>query len=249
MNQYLKDKTYIIPPDVLKVIEIAKASSPDGNGIKRANYLLKNGVVTYHVLKRLKNFFDHFDANTEDKNQHALAGGELMRSFVERTLNANRDAVRRSKTARAMPYQTPRLTEAKAEKKKEIVKNAIAIIVDKDNKILLLKRADVKNGWGNNQYGLVGGGIEKNETPQQAVEREIEEETGLKIKKFHKTFKIQRNPNTIEYVFACRYSGEPIDVTLNDEHVNYGWYDISEIIYLDTVPNLKEYITLSFTKY
>jgi len=132
--------------------------------------------------------------------------------------------------------------------KKEKDKNAVAVIMNNDNKILLLKRGD-KSPWMPNKWSLVGGGIEKGENPKKACEREILEETGLEIKKFIKSFTIQRHSDSIEHVFACRYSGEPTDIKLDDENSNYGWYDINEMDYLDTVPHLIEYITLVFKKY
>jgi 8-oxo-dGTP diphosphatase len=254
MNQYLKDKHYGIPQEVLNSINVALISNPNSNGVKRAKYILKNGVVTYQELKRLKNFFDYFNPETGDKIQYALAGGNLMKQFIETTLNQDRAGVNRSKDVRqdmnvdvnlgTKASQTPRLNE---DKKGELKKNAIAVIVNKDNKFLLLKRAKGKGIWQPEKWALVGGGIEKGETPQKAVEREIEEETGLVIDKFVKTFSIQRNPDSIEHIFACRYEGDPTEITLNEENTNYGWYDVSEMDYLDIVPNLIEYITLAFT--
>lgn len=255
MNQYLKDKTYKLPPDVLQSIQTALVSNPSGGGVKRAKFLLKNGVVTYQVLKRLKNFFEHMQS--EDKVQYALAGGDLMRSFIERTLNADRDAISRSKEVKRdiisnpnselKPYKAPTLTEN--HKKKELTKNAVAVIVNDDNKILLLKRSDEPKQWMPSKWALVGGGVEKGETPEQACKREIKEETDLDAKKFVKSFTIQRNPDSIEHIFACRYSGDLTDITLNDESTNYGWFDVSEMKYLDTVPHLLEYISLVFKKY
>ena len=55
-NQNLLDKTFKVPSDVLKRIEVAKASTQDKNGLKRANFILKNGVLTYQAMKRLKNW-------------------------------------------------------------------------------------------------------------------------------------------------------------------------------------------------
>ena len=63
------------------------------------------------------------------------------------------------------------------------------------------------------------------------------------------SFTIQRSPDSIEYVFACRYSGDPTNITINEEHTNYGWFNIEEMKFLDIVPNLIEYITLSFIDY
>lgn len=259
-NQELLNKTYQIPQNVLKSIQATLISNPNGEGIKRAKFLIKNGVVTYQVLKRLKNFFDYFNPEIDDKVQYALAGGDLMKHFIEQSLATDRDTVNRSKNTKRdmnvdinsglkISRDAPELNEDKKENNDKLNKNAIAVIINDDNKILLLKRAKVKGGWGNNQWSLVGGGIEKDETPQQAVKREIEEETGLEIKNFIKSFSIQRNIDSIEHVFACRYSGEPTEIKLNEENTNYGWYDASEIKFLNTVPHLIEYITLIFKKY
>jgi len=219
--------------------------------------MLNNGYLTYQAMKRLKNFFDYFNPQTGDPNQFNLAGGQAMKAFVETTLNADRNAVKTGKRVRQdmtanpnselKPFQAPRLSIN--EEKKEKAKNAVAVIVNNDNKILLLKRADEENIWMPNKWALVGGGIEKGETPQKAVEREIQEETGLEIKKFVKSFTIQRNPDSIEHIFSCRYNGDPTDIELNEENTNYGWYGVNEMEYLDIVPHLIEYITLVFKKY
>jgi 8-oxo-dGTP diphosphatase len=259
MNSQLYDKQYKIPPDVLKSIQATLISYPTGEGVKRAKFMLNNGMITYQAMKRLKNFFDHFNPEADDKISYAHAGGNLMKSFVDRTLNADRDAVERSKNAKqtynvdpnlgVKAFQSPRLTEAekKDKKKEELQKNAVAVIVNSDNKILLLKRGKGAP-WMPEKWSLVGGSVEKGESPQNAVEREILEEVGLEVDKFVKTFTIQRKPDSIETVFACRYSGEPTDIDLDTtENTNYGWYDIDEMNYLDVVPNLIEYVTLAFT--
>ena len=254
MNQELYNKQYRIPPDILKGIEIAKASSSGGEGVKRANYLLKNGAITYQAMKRLKNFFDYFNSQTGDKMQYALAGGNAMKQFIEHTLASDRAGVEMSKNVKQdmatnpnselKPYQNPRLNE----EKKDLKKNACAVIVDNDNKILLLKRSSDPKIWQPSKWALVGGAIEKGETPEQAVKREIKEETGLDISKFIKSFSIQKNPDSIEHIFACRYDGEPTDIKLNEENTNYGWYDVDEMKFLDIVPHLIEYITMAFKK-
>ncbi len=259
-NQELYDKTYKIPPDVLKYIQTTLVSNPNGDGVKRAKFILKNGNITYQDMKRLKNFFDYFNPNVNSNVQYALAGGNLMKAFIETTLASDRNAVDQSKKIKqemtvdpnlgTKPYQTPRLNEEDEKKKKdELAKNAIAVIVNADNKILLLKRADEPKTWMPDKWALVGGGIEKSENPKEAVQREIKEETGLDIDEFTDTFTIQRHKSSIEHVFACRYDGDPTDITLNKENTNYGWYDVDEMEYLDTVPHLIEYITIAFKKY
>jgi 8-oxo-dGTP diphosphatase len=255
-NSELYNKTFNLPPDVLKHIERVLVSNPTGDGVKRAKFMLKNGSITYQSLKRLKNFFDYFNPQKQSKLQYELAGGNEMKSFVDKTLNQERAGVKRSKELKTdinfnpnselnAHVASPKLNEEKG----GVKKNAIAVIVDKDNKFLLLKRSDEPKQWMPSKWALVGGGVEKDESPEEACKREVKEETGLEIDKFIKTFSIQRNPNSIEYIFACRFTGDPTDITLNDENTNYGWYDISEMEFLDTVPNLIEYITLTFKKY
>ena len=258
-NQQLYDKQYRIPPEVLKGIQTTLVSNPNGEGVKRAKFMLNNGQITYQAMKRLKNFFDYFNPQTGDKAQYALAGGEPMKQFIEQTLATDRKGVEMSKDVKRditanpnselMPNSPmPRLNE-EDKKKEELKKNAVAVIVNEDNKILLLKRADTKDIWMPNKWALVGGGIEKGETPEQAMKREIMEETGLDVKKFTKSFSIQRNPNSIEHIFACRYNGDPTEIKLNEENSHYGWYDVEETKFLNIVPHLVEYITLVFKKY
>lgn len=252
-NQELYNKTYSVPSDVIKYISKVLISYSQGNGVKRAKFIVKNGILSYSAMKKLKHEMEHMDKNSI---QYHLAGGNSMEAFINTALNQDRAGVKRAKEVKRdmtanpnselNPYQTPRLNE---ETKKEKKKNAVAVIVDDDNKILLLKRADVEKMWMPNKWALVGGGVEKGESPEQACKREIQEETGLEISKFIKSFSIERNEGSIEFVFACRYNGDPTDITLNDENTNYGWYDVGEMKYLDTVPHLIEFITLVFKKY
>lgn len=271
-NSELYNKTYSVPSDVLKYIQRVLVSYPQGNGVKRAKFILKNGILTYQELKRLK----HDLETMTDKVQYALAGGEKMKSFIDTTLNADRSGVEREKEVKqdmvvdpnlgTKPFQAPELginednfiegnklaeyVDRVNEARKKLKKNALAIIVNDDNKFLLLKRGDNKEIWMPNKWSLVGGGVEKGETPEQACKREVKEETGLEIKDFIKTFNVQRNPDSIEYVFAARYDGDSTDIELDtEENSNYGWYDIPEMKFLDVVPNLVDYIQLAFKKY
>lgn len=253
MNQELYGKTFPVPPEVLKSIQATLVFNPTGDGVRRAKFILKNGMLSYQDMKRLKNYFDHY--NGENDVQYALAGGNRMKNFIDTKLGMERAVAKTGKEVRrdmtvdpnlgTRAYQTPRLNEE--EKKEEKQKNALAVIVNNDNKILLLKRGK-DAPWMPSKWALIGGVIEKGESPEKAVSREIKEEIGLEIDKFVKTFTIQRNPNSVEYIFACRYEGDPTDINLDQsENTNYGWYDVDEMNYLDIVPNLIEYVTLAFT--
>lgn len=254
-NSVLYNKTFKVPFDVLKHIQSVLISNPTGDGVKRAKNIVKNGVVTYQGMKRLKNFFDYYNPNTDNKSQYELAGGDLMKSFIESKLNSERDAVRRGDKIKSnyninpnlgvKAQQTPRINEGKKEK---IEKNATSIVVGKDNRILLLKRSNYPNQWMPNKWSFIGGSVEKNENPEAACKREIFEECGLDIKDMVDLFTIKRD-NTMEYIFLCKYDGDELDVQLNEEHDGYGWFTTPEIKFLDTVPHLMEYLTMTFKKY
>ena len=62
-----------------------------------------------------------------------------------------------------------------------MIKSAKGIVVVK-NKYLLQLRDNKKNIFYPNFWGLFGGGLNKNETHQKCLEREINEETNLLVK-------------------------------------------------------------------
>jgi len=252
-NQELLGKTYTIPDNIRNAVKMTLASTSDTNGAKRAKTIINNGTISYEAMMKWRHEMQTVDKVNDIK--YRLGGGAEMEAFIENTLNQERAGVERSKEARrdvsANPnselqaFQTPRLNE----EKKELEKNAVAVIVNSDDKILLLKRGSGAP-WMPNRWALVGGRIEKGEDAETACKREIEEETGLVIKKFVESFTIQRHEDSEETIFACRFIGEDTEIELDkSENTNYGWYDMTEMDYLEIVPHLIEYITLVFKKY
>lgn len=265
MNSALYGNTYPIPQQILKKINAFLYTNPTGEGIKRAKNILNSGHVTYQQLKRLKNFFDTFDPEVTTQDEYSYAGGEDMKFFVETTLESERNKSGRSvdlkrpimslagaKAVEAMKAQDGDVNLMEGEEKdisENLTKNALAIIFNKHMEVLLLQRSSYQEQWMPEKIALVGGGVEEGEEPVEAVQREIMEETGLEIDKFIEKFVLQRNEDSVEHIFIAKYNGENGDVQLNEEHQDFGWYDIEDIEELDTVPNLMDYVKIALTKY
>lgn len=80
-------------------------------------------------------------------------------------------------------------------------KSARAIVITKENKLLLMKRTKPKGVY----YVTIGGGIEENERSDQALLRELKEESGSIIETpmfvFH--YDDTERPNSIDF-FVCK---------------------------------------------
>jgi 8-oxo-dGTP diphosphatase len=81
-------------------------------------------------------------------------------------------------------------------------------IVVKDDSLLVMHR----NKFGHEYYSLVGGGVDYGETTEQALYREVAEETTLNIAN-HRLVIIEHAGSMYgtQYIYLCDYvSGEPI---------------------------------------
>lgn len=121
-------------------------------------------------------------------------------------------------------------------------------IVVLDNKILLLKRVKPSTD-GLGFWELPGGGLEYGETPNQALIRELKEETGLDIviiKPAYTFTKIREDYLTVGIGFLCIPKND--HVRLSDEHTDYCFVTIEKAkelldkeIYNDIIYTIEEY--------
>lgn len=117
------------------------------------------------------------------------------------------------------------------------------IIVRRDGKILVVKRSDIddhKPGV----WETVGGGVEEQLSPEKALEREIKEEVGLKVKILKPfnvfSFKKDTGEFKIGITFICKYvSGK---VRLSHEHSDFSWINPKDFRKLPSVPSLHKEI-------
>lgn len=258
MNSDLYGKTYRIPQHIIEKVRVKLSTGGSGNGVKRGKFIVNNGTASYSMLKRLKNFFDYCNPQTQ-ADEYELAGGRDMQSFVERTLGSDRNLVksRKQTTANFMPQVDNRTLSAQGggvnfglnEEFEGMMKNGLAVIFtrgDGPEKVLLLKRCD-STVWCPSKWALVGGQLEPGESPKDGAIREIYEETGLQINEFIGDFVVRTTGDHIEYVFVTTIEGQP-EITLCGENVEYGWFATDEIANLDTSPHLEDFIALAKQK-
>lgn len=124
-----------------------------------------------------------------------------------------------------------------------------AIIINDKGNVLLLKSHKWKD-----MYIIPGGHIELGETTEEALIREVKEETGLDIfdidflgfqeSIFHEKFFIRRHFILLDFV--CKTKGN--EVVLDNEAQNYLWTPIENAFDLPLVSNTKTALKKYYNK-
>ena len=101
-NNELKHRVFPLPDGVRKFLQNTLDNYKGDktvDGYKRLNNILNMQSISYHELKRIKNFFDHY--NGSDKStEFILNGGEPMKTWVNNTLYTATKAIRDFKQAK-----------------------------------------------------------------------------------------------------------------------------------------------------
>lgn len=92
-------------------------------------------------------------------------------------------------------------------------------IIIKDNKIMLMYRERKESNKQLKYYSLPGGKIEKNETPEEALVREIKEEFNLDIEVIKYLGSRETNKN-IEYFYKCKYLKGTIELIGEEKYIS-----------------------------
>jgi len=120
-----------------------------------------------------------------------------------------------------------------------------ALILNQENKLFLMK----SHKWGN-RYCIPGGHVEIGETIEEALIREVKEETNLNIYdiKYVCFFEVIFDPHFINrkhfifFDFVCKT--RDTEVVLNDEAEDYLWIDLNEVNTLNLEENTKRFIEM-----
>lgn len=121
-------------------------------------------------------------------------------------------------------------------------------LVIRNGKILLVKRHEPEVVDAHLKWEYPGGKVEFAETPEQAIIREVQEETGVivKVKRLlpcvytHYWEYNSGTQQTLLFGYECEYVGESERVA--DHHVStVKWFPLSELAHLETLPGGKEF--------
>jgi 8-oxo-dGTP diphosphatase len=99
-----------------------------------------------------------------------------------------------------------------------------AVVVNQEGRVLLLKHV-FRPGGG---WGIPGGFLEKGEQPDDAVRRELREETGLELESAEIAFiRAHEKLARVEIIYRCRAQGE---VKLEGYEIKSGdWFSPEEL--------------------
>ncbi|MFH1307507.1 MAG: NUDIX domain-containing protein [archaeon] len=116
----------------------------------------------------------------------------------------------------------------------------VVAIIEKDGKYLLgleSKDSPIKGKW-----RLLGGKLEKGETPEQALHRELMEEASIEIKVVKYLFDIKaEHSDILIYVFLAKYLKGNLKPRI-EEHESIKWFSLEEVKSLNLAKTTKEII-------
>ncbi len=105
-----------------------------------------------------------------------------------------------------------------------MIESVLGIVLSPDRKeVLLIKRKDVPI------WVLPGGGVDDGETPEQAVTREVEEESGLQVSVVHKAceFHAVSKLGQSLAIFECQSHGGVLSST--DESLEAAFFPLEKL--------------------
>ena len=121
--------------------------------------------------------------------------------------------------------------------------DVVACYVQHDGKFVLLQRQPHKSRG--NQWGLPAGKIDEGETKEQAMVREIHEETGLEVQEneleYFETIYVRPGDTDIVYhTFSIVLPDRPEIKIRDSEHQSFVWVSTEESLKMDLVHDLDE---------
>lgn len=131
-----------------------------------------------------------------------------------------------------------------------IDRHVVAAIITKDFTVLLLKRP--KNDFMGGIFELPSGKVEDGETLDAALFREVEEETGLKVRQVKKylgyfDYNSKNGEKTRQFNFVVEVKDS--EKIVLKEHDNFAWVSKERLNHYSITENVKSILDLFWRKY
>lgn len=117
---------------------------------------------------------------------------------------------------------------------------AVGAVCVRDGRLLVVQRG---RGVATGRWSLPGGRVEPGETLAAAVTRELREETGLDVEVGPLCGIAERITGTAHYVILDYWVRATGTATAGDDAAAVAWVDRAELVTLDTVDGLIEFLT------
>lgn len=108
------------------------------------------------------------------------------------------------------------------------VKRVALLFIVIDNKVLLFKRSS-KETTNAGKFGMLGGGIEKGESPQNALKREIQEEAGVTLTSFKPLKKYKYDKVELNVFYTNTFPVDDIKLK-KDEHTSFKFFTMEQMM-------------------
>jgi len=106
------------------------------------------------------------------------------------------------------------------------VKVSVNCLIEKDGKVLLVQEGvgKIKGTW-----SVPGGKVDEGETFEEAIKREVKEETNLDVLEIEKVEIIQDSPeHTVKHIYKVKAEGDPKPQI--GEILDIKWFSLEEVM-------------------
>jgi len=221
--------------------QAAKREVLEELGVEPKNIINLNFSIPVEIKENNELSTEHaFLIEIPNKDVHFLEGDERHKWYSLEDLSG----------VLTYPNQKEPLSKIKQffDKYDEFLKNSVSAIIirEKDNKVFIARRKENKE-FSPGLWETIGGRIEKGETAEGALKREVKEELNVDIKsfKFFGNYEY-RYYNKLFKTFIVELEKEPIPDGSDFEE--WGWFFEEEIKKRDFAANCKERILDYFNK-
>lgn len=121
------------------------------------------------------------------------------------------------------------------------------VCIIKGKKTLLVQRSH-DDHWMPGKWSFAGGEVDKGETLEQGLKREIKEETGLDVELEDLAYLPEISYKKKHAFYACKKTSGSVKINANGvhEHEEAKWVEPREISKMETVPDVKDVVDEAF---